>query len=148
MIKRTSEDNKGYWNSKETSLNHNQNKIMKKTQIEKTIDFVRGLNTSIKILEEGRRETRYVFSDKELKDLENVYISDLELLLGEEKAQFLFVRLVQNCLRRWTSPETRETISLADIKEFSYYGEDLSADHGARQILMARNLTKLNEISR
>jgi hypothetical protein len=89
---------------------------MKRTQKEKTLDFVRDLHTSVEIIESARREIQYVFSDKQLRELENTHQSDLELLLGLEKAQILWTRLVQNCVRRWTG----EKPGIRDVIEFSY----------------------------
>jgi hypothetical protein len=124
-------------NQKDGTKNKNN---MKRTQKERTLDFVRDLQTSVGIVESGRREIQYVFSDKELRELEDTHQSDLELLLGLEKAQILWTRLIQNCIRRWTG----EKPSIWDVVEFSYYGDDLTASQAAIEHLQARQAKKNN----
>jgi hypothetical protein len=116
-----------------------RNNNMKKEEIQKTLDFVKSLNNAINLLEDGDTIDN-VFSSGELETLQDLYFSEIEVLVGNENAQYLWNLLTQN-----RTEEISDYLpSLAYVKEFCYYGDDLSPDHGARQILMAKGITKVN----
>jgi hypothetical protein len=107
---------------------------MKKTDIEKTIALIEKLNNAMEALYDGDTVDN-IFSKGDLEVLNETYFSELETLLSNEKAQYIWNRLTQNR----TEEITGDLPSLAYVKEFCYYGEDLTPDHGARQILQANN---------
>jgi hypothetical protein len=107
---------------------------MKKTEIQKSLEIIKSLNNAITSLENGDTIDN-VFSKQEIETLQETYFSELETLIGNDKAQYLWNKVTQ-----YTTENNGEYAPLWKIKEFSWYGEDLTPDHGARQWKQANNV--------
>ena len=76
-----------------------------------------------------------VFNSLEIFKLSEIAFDDLYKVLGQEDASYLWNLLVQHNVYA----ETEEYPQLADVKEFSWYGDNLTANEGATEYLQANN---------
>jgi hypothetical protein len=125
-------------NKKNLSINEKENS-MKKEEIQKTLDFIKSLNNAINLLQDGDTIDN-VFSSEDIENLQDLYFSEIENIVGNEKAQYLWNLLTQYLIGQQNNGEFP---SLWIVKEFSWYGDDLTPDHGARQYEQAQKRTQL-----
>jgi succinate dehydrogenase flavin-adding protein (antitoxin of CptAB toxin-antitoxin module) len=74
-----------------------------------------------------------VFNSLEVFKLSEIDFDDLYKVLGQEDAAYLWNLLVQHNV--WQ--ETEEYPLLANVKEFSWYGDNLTANEGATEYLQS-----------
>ena len=116
MIKRASEYNKSYTNSLNPSVNQfNTMKINKAN-----------LNERLELLRDGNLVDD-VFNSLESFKLSEIAFDDLYKVLGQKDASYLWNLLVQHNVYA----ETEEYPLLANVKEFSWYGDNLTANEAA-----------------
>jgi hypothetical protein len=127
MIKRASEYNLSYTNSLNPSVNQFNTMKLNKTNLNERIEKL----TDGDLVED-------VFNSLEIFKLSEVSFDDLYKVLGQEDASYLWNLLVQHNVY----VETEEYPQLADVKEFSWYGDNLTASEGAIEYLQANNISK------
>jgi hypothetical protein len=127
MIKRASEYNLSYTNSLNPSVNQFNTMKLNKTNLNERIEKL----TDGDLVED-------VFNSLEIFKLSEVSFDDLYKVLGQEDASYLWNLLVQHNVY----VETEEYPQLADVKEFSWYGDNLTANEGAIEYLQANNISK------
>ena len=116
MIKRASEYNLSYTNSLNPSVNQFNTMKINKANLQERIEKL----TDGDLVED-------VFNSLEIFKLSEVSFDDLYKVLGQEDASYLWNLLVQHNVY----VETEEYPQLADVKEFSWYGDNLTATEAA-----------------